>query len=268
QAEDMNMPNIQDISSWTSRTVIRRGQNIHYLVRGEGPLVVLAHGGLGNGQMNWIDTGFADAFADGFQIAIPDSLGHGQSSKPSDPSLYTLKERASDLVAVADDLNADTAWYVGYSMGGWTVAGVATHFPERCDGVVVGGWDVEQGMYRVAPSFGLEEVTFDDLIRLAKEHAPPELTPELSTEEEAALRPAINAINELDGQAEALASLDKTVVFWLGQDDPYHDPMLAYARSHGMTVLSTAGDHQTGGLISGATAAAALSGVISHALGV
>ena len=28
-------------------------------------------------------------------------------------------------------------------------------------------------MYRAAPEFGLEEVTFDDLIRLAKEHAPP-----------------------------------------------------------------------------------------------
>ena len=140
------------------------------------------------------------------------------------------------MVAVADDLGVTEAWYIGYSMGGWTVAGVATYFPERCAGVVVGGWDVEQGMYRSAPSFGLDEVTFDDLIRLAKEHAPPELTPDLSPEEEAALRPAINALNTLDNQAEGLAALEKPVFFWLGQEDAYHDPMVDYAKRHEMVV--------------------------------
>ena len=260
----MDKVNIRDIENWQSRTLTRRSQDIHYLVRGEGPLIILAHGGLGTGQMQWIDTGFLDTFADGFQLAVPDSLGHGQSGKPSDPALYTMKERAADLVAVADDLGASQAWYVGYSMGGWTVAGVAKYFPDRCAGVVVGGWDVEQGMYRSAPDSGLDEVTFDDLIRLAKEYAPPELTPNLSPEEEAALRPAINAINNVDGQADGLASLDKPVMFWLGQQDAYHDPMAEYAKRHEMVVLSTPGTHDGTCLLHSTTAGAAISGYIHH----
>ncbi len=255
--------NIND-SRWESRRVTRRGQEIFYLVKGEGSLVIMAHGGLGTGAMNWIDSGFADAFPAGFTLAVPDSLGHGLSGKPSDPSMYTLRERAADLVAVADDLGVEEAWYIGYSMGGWTVAGVGTFFPERCAGIVVGGWDVEEGMYRAAPEFGLEEVTFDDLIRLAKEHAPPELTPDLSPEEEAALRPAINALNELHGQGEALVTLEKPVVFWIGQEDPYHGPMMDYAKKHGKTVLSTPGRHEDTPLTHSGIAAAAIGGIISH----
>jgi len=261
----MSNNEMSNIESWESRTTSRRGQDIHYLVRGEGgPLVVLAHGGLGNGQMQWIDSSFMDAFAEGFQLALPDSLGHGLSGKPSDPSMYTLKERAADMVAVADALGASEAWFVGYSMGGWTVAGVAKYFPDRCAGLVIGGWDVEEGMYRGAPLQGLEEINFDELIRLAKEQAPPELTPNLSPEEEAALRPAINALNTLDGQAEAVAALNKPVLFWVGQDDAYHDPMLDYARRNGMPFLSTAGDHLNAAMHHSITAGASISGFIRH----
>ena len=71
----MSNSTVRDINTWESRTVSRRGQDIHYLVRGEGPLIVFAHGGLGTGQMQWIDTGFLDTFSDGFQLAVPDSLG-------------------------------------------------------------------------------------------------------------------------------------------------------------------------------------------------
>ncbi|NIB42420.1 alpha/beta hydrolase [Pseudomaricurvus alkylphenolicus] len=257
----MNIENTNTPEGWKSCTTNRRGQDIHYLVRGEGPLIVMAHGGLGDGAMNFIAPEFVKAFEGHFTIALPDSLGHGLSGKPSDPALYTLKERAADLVAVVDDLGKSEAWYMGYSMGGWTVAGIAKYFPERCAGLVVGGWDVEEGMYRSAPNFGLTEIRFEDLVRLAREEAPPELAPEFTPEQEAALRPAINAINDLDGQAEALAVIKKPVLFWVGYDDPYHDPMLEFARRNGIPFFSSEGDHLEA-MLHCAGAAAAISGYI------
>lgn len=227
---------------WSSEFVERDGERIHFLVRGEGPLIVLAHGALGDGTQHWIESEFADAFLDHFKIAVPDARGHGQSSKSANAVFHNLEQRAADLVAVADKLGAQKAWYMGYSMGGWTVAGIAKYFPDRCHGLVIAGWDVEKGMYRSASNLGLEELNYDILVGLAREAAP-QMTEWITAEIEPGLRMSINAINNLDGQAEALAFLNKPVLFWLGQDDAYHDPMSEYAKKHAIPVLSTPGDH-------------------------
>jgi len=264
----MPKQDIHNIESWESRKVTRRGQDIHYLVYGEGPLLICAHGGLATGPMQFLNPLCPQlgAFSDGFQIALPDSLGHGQSSKPADVSMYALKERAADLVAVADDLGADKAWYMGYSMGGWTVAGLAKYFPDRAAGLVIGGWDVEKGMYTSAPTLGLEEITFDDLIRLAQENEdlPPEFVPQFSAEEEAAMRPAINALNTLDDQDKAVAEVEAPVLFWVGRDDPYHGPMLDYTSRNQIPLLTTPGDHQIAGMAHGNMAMSMIRGFIEQ----
>ena len=106
------------------------GQAIHYTVQGEGPLVVLQHGFLGDATA-WTATGIAQRLARRYRVACVDSLGHGRSDKPADPARYHQAERAAHIVAVLDALREPTAHVIGYSMGGWMTVGVAKYFPER-----------------------------------------------------------------------------------------------------------------------------------------
>lgn len=51
----MTKQDIHNIESWESRKVTRRGPGHHYLVYGEGPLLICAHGELGSGQSQFLD---------------------------------------------------------------------------------------------------------------------------------------------------------------------------------------------------------------------
>ena len=95
-----------------------RGHRIAYDRIGQGPTVVLQHGFLDNRQ-SWKLLGYVDALADKFTVITVDSLGHGDSDKPSDAGCYVRQQRADDIVAVLNAESIDQAHYVGYSMGGW-----------------------------------------------------------------------------------------------------------------------------------------------------
>src|SRR5690349_16699202 len=92
------------------------GQQIHYSVQGEGPLVVLQHGFLGDASA-WTATGIAQGLARRYRVVCLDSLGHGRSDKPADPARYNQAERAAHIVAVMDALGEAKAHVIGYSMG-------------------------------------------------------------------------------------------------------------------------------------------------------
>ena len=47
-----------------------------------------------------------------------DCRGHGLSDKPHAQEAYTMEMRVTDVLAVMDDLDIDSAHYWGYSMGG------------------------------------------------------------------------------------------------------------------------------------------------------
>src|SRR3954451_12425364 len=124
--------------------VKHRGQRIHYAIEGEGPLIVLQHGLLMNGEC-WKQGGIVGALADRYRVVCVDSLGHGGSDKPSDTALYDQAQRAGDIVAVLDDLGCERAHLVGHSMGAWLAVGVAKHHPQRLSSLVLGGWDFVNG---------------------------------------------------------------------------------------------------------------------------
>ena len=150
--------------------VTNRGQRIHYTLDGDGPLVVLQHGYLSSAA-DWKTCGYVDVLTEaGFRVACVDSLAHGESDKPTDPDLYALPHRADDIVAVLDDLGADRAHLVGYSMGGWIAGGVAAA-PPRAAGV---GHDRRLGL-RARDRHrhrGLGDVTVDPkwMIEGARDH--------------------------------------------------------------------------------------------------
>jgi pimeloyl-ACP methyl ester carboxylesterase len=221
--------------------VNHRGCNIHYEVEGSGPLLVLQHGFLSN-QSNWKANGYVDGFKENFTVATVDSLGHGESDKPTQPERYRLAERAGDIVAVIDALGEDKAHVLGYSMGGWLAVGLAMHYPDRLKSLTVAGWDCVEGMGSVYRAMGMAPMDFETFLGATRAMAP-DLVEWVTDDEVGALAPCYAELGDLAGSEKAVLDLDVPVLLWDGRDDPYHAPMEAFAATHGFEFLSTPGDH-------------------------
>jgi pimeloyl-ACP methyl ester carboxylesterase len=178
--------------------VVHRGHRIHYTVAGEGSLMVLQHGLLMSGE-SWRQGGVVDGLTDRYRVACVDSLGHGLSDKPSNGDFYRQAERAGDIVAVIDDLECERAHLVGHSMGAWLAVGVAKHHPDRLSSLVLGGWDVVNGL----PPTRKGPVDFDAFMMFARRTAP-DLVEWVIPEYEAGVRACFDALGQLDGAREAV----------------------------------------------------------------
>jgi pimeloyl-ACP methyl ester carboxylesterase len=216
---------------------IHRGQRIHFTVHGAGDVVVLQHGLLLDCK-SWDQGGIVKALTDRFRVVCIDSLGHGLSDKPFDAGLYGQEERAGDVVAVLDAIGCERAHVVGHSMGGWIAVGLAKFRPERLASLVVGGWDVLQGL----PEGRKGRLRFEDFMAFARRTAPG-LTEWITTDFEPGIRACFDALYELDGAGAALSSVGVPVMLWNGRNDPVHDNMQAFSATEGLKFLSVAGDH-------------------------
>lgn len=222
-------------------TAQNRGYRINYTLDGEGPLLVLQHGFLSNAQ-SWHENGYVDRLRDGFTVACVDSLGHGESDKPVDASAYRQSQRAGDIVAVIDDIGADKAHLLGYSMGGWLSVGVAKYHPDRLASLMVCGWDIVNGMKTVYEAMGLPPLEMEDLLRLAAEAAP-DLVAWVTDDVKQALAPCFAQLYDLEGADEAVTGFAGPVMLWNGTEDVYHQTMQPYAEQHEFRYLATPGDH-------------------------
>jgi pimeloyl-ACP methyl ester carboxylesterase len=217
--------------------VTHRGQRIHYTVEGEGPLVVLQHG-LFMDAASWKANGVVDALVGRHRVACVDSLGHGQSDKPVDPALYAQDQRAGDLAAVIDALGEEKAAVLGYSMGAWMAVGLAKHHPEKLSRLVVGGWDLLNGV----PKTPNGPLTFDLFWAFARATAPA-LVAWVTPEIEPAMRACFEALAQLDGARQAVLDGGFPVLLWDGDQDPYAPPMQAFAAAENLPFLSSPGGH-------------------------
>jgi len=90
---------------------------IAFDVTGAGTPLLLLHGG-GGSRADWHETGYVARLADKFTVITVDLCGHGESDKPTDPSMYTTDKMGADLLAVADACHAERFILCGYSFGG------------------------------------------------------------------------------------------------------------------------------------------------------
>ena len=95
-----------------------QGVRIHYQVEGEGPPLVLQHGGIDSIE-SWYELGYVDALKTAYQLILIDARGHGTSDKPHDVHAYGLQWVADDIRTVLDEQHLPKAHFWGYSMGGW-----------------------------------------------------------------------------------------------------------------------------------------------------
>jgi pimeloyl-ACP methyl ester carboxylesterase len=114
------------------------GTNIHYVVEGTGPALVLQHG-FTQSVEDWFECGYVAPLRAKFQLILIDARGHGKSDKPHDADAYTLQKRAADVTCVLDALGVARAHFWGYSMGGYIAFGLAQYAPDRIEKLIIGG---------------------------------------------------------------------------------------------------------------------------------
>ena len=111
--------------------VENNGARLWHAVYGEGPAVILLHGGLGNAG-NW---GYQvpSLVASGRTVVVIDSRGHGRSTRDGKPLGY--RRMAEDVLAVMNHQGLKEADLVGWSDGACTALILGDLHPERVTGV-------------------------------------------------------------------------------------------------------------------------------------
>lgn len=94
---------------------------IFYEIEGGGPPLILHTGGGGDLRI-WKYAGYTEALS-GFTKIMIDQRGRGKSDRPSTIQSHKMEEFVSDICAVLDDANVESAGFWGYSAG--ALVGVA-----------------------------------------------------------------------------------------------------------------------------------------------
>lgn len=117
------------------KTAKVRDLTISYGEDGEGPPVILLHGGLATAEMNWGKV--LPLLTQNFRVFSPDSRGHGRTNNPAGEMSYS--QFADDVVAFAGALGIEKPLVVGYSDGGQTGLEMARQYPGFASAYVLGG---------------------------------------------------------------------------------------------------------------------------------
>ena len=111
-----------------------RGIRMYYELAGDGPPLLLLHGGAGNCRQ--FDRQRAD-FASRHRLVLPDSRAQGRTS--DGPGPLTYHEMADDVLALLDLLGIGRADVMGWSDGGNIGIDLAIHHPGRVAHLVTFG---------------------------------------------------------------------------------------------------------------------------------
>jgi pimeloyl-ACP methyl ester carboxylesterase len=120
----------------TLYTASKDGTKIAYKVTGEGPAIILLHGG-GDTKEVWFDSGWVDKLKE-FKIIAIDARGSGESDKPNDPDSYWIADLRWDIYSVADACNVDDFSLLGFSFGGAIAKSIAAKSRRVNKAVIIG----------------------------------------------------------------------------------------------------------------------------------
>jgi pimeloyl-ACP methyl ester carboxylesterase len=129
--------------------------DMYYEIHGSGEPLLLLHGFFGCGH-HWQP--FIEAWAEDYQLIIPDLRGHGRSTNPT--GAFTHRQAARDVFDLLDQLEIEAVSSIGISTGGMTLLHMAVKQPERIQALIPVGatiWFPEQARER------MRELSADDL---------------------------------------------------------------------------------------------------------
>ncbi|WP_291051999.1 MULTISPECIES: alpha/beta fold hydrolase [unclassified Empedobacter] len=102
--------------------------------KANGKTVVLLHGKNFNGAY-WKTT-IESLSKEGYRIIVPDQVGFGKSSKPTNYQ-YTFQQLAQNTKAVLDELKINKIYLLGHSMGGMVATRFSLMYPESVDKLIL-----------------------------------------------------------------------------------------------------------------------------------
>ena len=109
------------------------GLNMYYEEHGEGPPLLLLHGGSGSIPEKWIPD-----FSPRFHVIAMEQMGHGRTADLRDRPFH-YHDMAEDTVELMRQLGIESASVLGYSDGGIIGLDMAIHHPERVTKLAVTG---------------------------------------------------------------------------------------------------------------------------------
>jgi pimeloyl-ACP methyl ester carboxylesterase len=120
----------------TAGTFTHEGRHLAYDVIGEGErTVVLTHGLLMSRKMHRpLSRRLAEQ---GYRCVSLDFLGHGDSDRPADMTIYSMQEFGREILALLDFLGVEQAIVAGTSLGANSALEAAVMAPERFRGLVI-----------------------------------------------------------------------------------------------------------------------------------
>ncbi len=116
--------------------VVGRGEFFLRDSGGDGPVVMLLHGWIASGDLNW--AGSYNALIDaGYRVLAIDHRGHGRGLRSLVP--FRLVDCAADAAGVLRTLEVGPAVVAGYSMGGAIAQLVSRDHPDVLKGLILSG---------------------------------------------------------------------------------------------------------------------------------
>jgi len=109
------------------------GIKIYYEIYGEGEPVVLISG-LGSPLGSWETQ--VPIYSEKFKVIVFDNRGVGRS-EVTEPG-FTISDMADDTIGLLDNLEVDSATFIGKSMGGMITQRIGIKYPERANKLVIG----------------------------------------------------------------------------------------------------------------------------------
>lgn len=119
---------------------------LHYEIEGEGPLVLLVHGGTGTGSYDWEH--LRGPLAQRYRLLIPDLRGHGRSSDPE--WLLGADQVGDDILALLDHVGARPVAAIAFSIGAASMLRLLSRRPDLTDAFVAIAPSLQSRPERVA----------------------------------------------------------------------------------------------------------------------
>ena len=111
------------------------GLHMYYEEHGEGPPLLLLHGGTCSIERPPMGIPF---FSDEFQVIAPEQMGHGRTADATDRAFH-YHDMAEDTVELLRQLKIESASVIGLSDGGMVGLDMAIHHPDRVTKLVLTG---------------------------------------------------------------------------------------------------------------------------------
>lgn len=113
-------PQVREQFPYQSKFANVNGWRMHYVDEGprDGQVVLLLHGNPAWGFL-WRDT-MVPLLQHGYRVIVPDQIGFGLSEHPHTASAHSLDNHAANLVALIDQLDLKSIFFVCHDWGGPT----------------------------------------------------------------------------------------------------------------------------------------------------